>query len=83
MVGVVKMLNVCWVMKAMSEAPKQAQRAMGPALLHFHVLPAKVSTTMNSEKTAAFSSAPSQSICLSLAGPVLVGCGLCLGKRKI
>jgi hypothetical protein len=65
------------------EAPNTAHIAIGPALSHFHVLPANVRTTWKSVKTVALRAAPIQSIRASFVGPEISGCGLCLGKRKM
>lgn len=81
--GVVKMEKTCCRAYDIRLRPKIVQRAMGPLEFQCHVEPEKVSTTMNRTKVRALSTDPTQSIWASLRSPVMFGCGLYRGKRKM
>ena len=75
-----KMLKYDCKAKEMRVIPKKTQSVMTPGEFHAHVDPAKVKTTMNRTKVAAFNTAPTQSIDASFAFRVMDGLGLYLGK---
>jgi hypothetical protein len=66
-----------------SARPKKIQRTIMIGEFQAHEDPAKVKTTMNSTKVAAFNTTPSQSIDSNFWIIVFAGCGLYPGNNII